>query len=163
MSRSGISRWKGSRVSARPEAESYFANIFWQRHSSPASASFISRRCLPVYTTFRGYPPSPLFPKIFGVIELARISRQNPDVKELRAQSLDNKGVRPRARLLSAPPPPRPESAYSIAGRKVGCHTIVAGVWISSRLFTSTTGPGTLSNCSVCLCARTFSLTGDTS
>ena len=38
-----------------------------------------------------GYPPPP---PVSGIITLAGNSPQNPDVKELRGQNLDNKGLR---------------------------------------------------------------------
>ena len=65
--------------------------------------------------------PSPLL--ISGIIELARNSPQNPDVKELRGQNLDNRGLRGSLSWLA----PTVTASTMIAdlnlGDKVRCHT----------------------------------------
>jgi hypothetical protein len=64
--------------------------------------------------------PSPLL--ISGIIELARNSPQNPDVKELRGQNLDNRGLRGSLSWLA----PTVTASTMIAdlnlGDKVRCH-----------------------------------------
>jgi hypothetical protein len=65
-------------------------------------------------------PPSPLGSS--GIITLARNSRQNTDVKELRGQNLENKRVRGAARWVHPTVTASTMIARFCSGHKVRCH-----------------------------------------
>ena len=70
----------------------------------------------------------PLPPGSSGIITLARNSRQNTDVKELRGQNLENKRVRSAVRRVHPTVTASTMIARFCCGHKVRCHNGVVEI-----------------------------------